>query len=225
MRVREVTSFILTSPHPCPSPYGGGGIRMYDQCMSRIILASASPQRKTLLAGLGVNFDVMPSRVDESDCGERDPARRSELLSALKARDVASRHPGCVIIGCDTLVVAPDGQLLEKPRDEEDALRMLSSQSGRTSLVHSAVTVINAAGEECSGISTSSVMFKKLSQQEEEWWISTRLWEDRSGGFQIDGPGQLMIEKIEGDWSGVVGLPVYLLGELLKKAGVPMWKS
>lgn len=189
--------------------------------MPRLILASASPQRKTLLAGLGVTFDVIPSRVDESACGEPDPAKRAEILSALKARDVASRHPGHVIIGCDTLVVSDGNHLLEKPADDDDALRMLRLQSGRTSVVHSGVTVISTAGDEFSGISSSSVTFKKLSKEEEEWWIGTRLWEDRSGAFQIDGPGQLMIEKIEGDWSGVVGLPVFLLGELMKKAGIP----
>ena len=185
----------------------------------RLILASASPQRKTLLAGLGLSFDVVPSGVDESECGQRDPARRAKLLSALKARDVAERHPSAVIIGCDTLVVDAEGHMLEKPRDAEDARRMLTVQSGKTSIVHSGVTVIND-GQEWSGVSSSSVTFKKLSQEEQDWWIGTRLWEDRSGAFQIDGLGQLMIEKIEGDWSGIVGLPVFLLGELLKKAGV-----
>lgn len=192
--------------------------------MKSLILASASPQRKALLSGLGLTFDVIASRVDESACGEADPARRAELLSALKARDVASRHPGRVIIGCDTLVVSHNRQLLEKPRDDEDALKMLRLQSGTTSLVHSGVTVISERGEECSGLSTSSVTFKKLSPDEEKWWIDTKLWEDRSGAFQIDGPGQLMIEKIEGDWSGIVGLPVFLLGELLQKTGAPLSK-
>ncbi len=185
----------------------------------KIILASASPQRSTLLKGLGASFDVIPSRINEQDIGETDPARRAELLSALKARDVASRHPGHVIIGCDTLVVAPSGQLLEKPRDQDDAKMMLLLQSGGISLVHSGVTVINERGEEWSGLSSSSVTFKKLSDEDMTWWMATKLWEDRSGAFQIDGPGQLMIEKIEGDWSGVVGLPVFLLGELMRKAG------
>lgn len=194
---------------------------MYDVCMSvRLILASASPQRKTLLAGLGLTFEVIPSRVQESECQERDPVRRAELLSALKARDVAAKHPGHIIIGCDTLVVNAEGHLLEKPADAQDALRMLQLQSGRTSVVHSGVTVISESGKECSGVSSSSVTFKKLSKQEEQWWIGTRLWEDRSGAFQIDGLGQLMIERIEGDWSGIVGLPVFLLGDLLRKAGL-----
>src|SRR3989338_10772228 len=125
--------------------------------MNSLILASASPQRKTLLAGLGITFEVIPSAVDESAFGERDPVRRAELLSTLKAREVASRHPSSIIIGCDTLVVSAGEEILEKPRDAQDALRMLRLQSGRTSIVHSGVTVISG-GKEFSGISSSSVM-------------------------------------------------------------------
>ncbi len=190
--------------------------------MQPLILASASPQRKTLLEGLELSFQVIVSSVDESACAENDPARRAELLSSLKAREVASRHPDHVVIGCDTLVVSADGHLLEKPVDAEEARKMLRLQSGKTSLVHSGVAVINAEGKEFSGLSTSSVTFKKLSLEEMDWWIGTGLWKGRSGGFQIDGPGQLMIERIEGDWSGIVGLPVFLVGELLRKASMPL---
>ena len=189
-----------------------------------LILASASPQRKTLLAGLGLVFDVLPSGVEESAFGETDPARRTEMLSTLKARDVAAKSPACIVIGCDTLVVSADGHLLEKPKDADDARRMLRLQSGGTSVVHSGVTVISGV-KEYSGVSSSSVTFKTLSKEEEDWWIGTGLWKDRSGAFQIDGPGQLMIERMEGDWSGVVGLPVFLLGELLAKVGMPLWKK
>ncbi len=186
--------------------------------MGRLILASGSSQRKTLLQGLGIPFEVIVSRVDESACKEDDPVHRAMHLSVLKARDVAGLHPDATVIGCDTLVVSAEGHLLEKPVDAQDALRMLQLQSGQTSLVHSGVTVISN-GKECSGMSTSSVTFKTLSGAEQQWWIGTGLWKDRSGGFQIDGPGQLMIEKIEGDWSGIVGLPVFLLGKLMGEAG------
>lgn len=196
---------------------------LYDLCMVPLILASASPQRKTLLEGLGLKFDVIVSNVDESACRENDPARRAQLLSSLKARDVRSRHPDAIVIGCDTLVVSAENHLLEKPGDAEEARKTLRLQSGKTSLVHSGVTVINAGGKECSGLSTSSVTFKKLSREEEDWWIGTKLWEGRSGGFQIDGPGQLMIERIEGDWSGIVGLPVFLVGQLMGKAGIQLF--
>jgi len=180
-----------------------------------LILASASPQRKTLLTGLGVEFVVIPSQVNEEACTEHDPAKRAQLLSREKAQDVADRHRGRVVIGCDTLVVAPDGTLLEKPVDEADARRMLKLQSGGTSIVHSGLSVIHATGEMSSGLSSSDVRFKTLSEEDIDWWIKTNLWQGRSGGFQIDGPGQLMIEEICGDWTSIVGLPVFLLGDLL----------
>lgn len=190
----------------------------YCDNMPRLILASASPQRKTLLSGLELRFEVIPSTVDEDIHPEQDPALRAVTLAKLKALDVSGKHPGATIIGCDTLVVAADGTLLEKPKDEEDARRMLMLQNGRTSLVHSAVCIVDAKGKTHEGLSTSSVLFKKLTEKEIDWWINTKLWQGRSGGFQIDGLGQLMIASITGDWTGIVGLPVFLLGQLLEDA-------
>ncbi len=186
--------------------------------MPHLILASASPQRKTLLEGLGIAFTIIPSSIQEDDHPEADPAKRAQDLARLKAQDIASKHSGSIVIGCDTLVVAPDGTLLEKPRSISEVRSMLKLQSGGTSIVHSALCVIDAKGKKHEGLSSSSVSFKKLSVADIDWWISTKLWQGRSGAFQIDGPGQLMIERIEGDWTGVVGLPVFLLGQLLKKA-------
>ena len=190
--------------------------------MTRLILASASPQRKTLLAGLGLTFEVIPSAVEEDDHPESDPLQRSKDLARLKAQDIERKHPGSVVIGCDTLVVASDGTLLEKPASPEDAKRMLLLQSGRTSVVHSAVCVVDSHGKAYEDVSSSSVTFKKLTEEEIIWWVRTKLWEGRSGGFQIDGPGQLMISHIEGDWTSIVGLPVFLTGKLLREAGFPV---
>ena len=188
--------------------------------MSRLILASASPQRKTLLSSLGLRFEVIPSTVDENSHPELDPAKRSIILAKLKALDVHGKQRAATVIGCDTLVVASDGTLLEKPKDEAEARKMLLLQSGKTSLVHSALCVIEPSGKTHEGISTSSVTFKKLSEKEIDRWIKTTLWQGRSGGFQIDGLGQLMIASITGDWTGIVGLPVFLLGTLLEKSGL-----
>lgn len=189
-----------------------------------LILASASPQRSTLLAQLGIPFEVIPSDVQEDDHPESDPLQRSIDLARLKAQDIAKKHPGSVVIGCDTLVVSSKGELLEKPTSEKDARRMIGLQSGNSSVVHSAVCVIDAKGNAHEAVSSSNVTFKKLSDQELDWWMKTGLWKDRSGSFQIDGPGQLMIERIEGDWTGIVGLPVFVLGKLLEEAGVSLKK-
>ncbi len=186
------------------------------------ILASASPQRRKLLEGLGVSFEVLPSHVDEDALEERDPAKRAVMLAALKAQTVADAMPGRFVIGCDTLVVAPDGTRLEKPTDDKDAERMLRLQSGGVSLVHSGLAVVTPTRQLLTGISTSRVHFRALSDRDISWWLSTGLWNDRSGSFQIDGPGQLMIEQLEGDWPGVVGFPVHLFGQLAASAGRPL---
>ncbi len=185
----------------------------------RIILASSSPQRKALLEGLSVPFEVIPSTVDEDNHPETDPRNRSVILANLKAKEVAAKNPGTIVIGCDTLVVSADGQLLEKPKDPEDARRMLEAQSGATSLVFSALCVIDAQGKAHEDVSLSSVRFSALTARDIDWWIGTNLWRGRSGAFQIDGLGQIMISHMEGDWTGVVGLPVYVLGALLRRAG------
>lgn len=184
-----------------------------------LILASASPQRKQLLEGLGVSFQVVPSTVEERDCTERDPALRAQVLARMKAQDVARRYTDTFVIGCDTLVVAADASLLEKPEDETEARTMLMKHSGQTCIVHSGLAVMEPNGALHEGVSSSSVTFKSLSDGEMDWWIGTGLWRDRSGGFQIDGLGQLMIQRLEGDFTGVVGLPIFLLGELLATVG------
>lgn len=186
-----------------------------------LILASGSPQRRQLLEGLGIPFNVQVSRVSETDVIEQDPVVRARLLAKLKAEDVAEFFPEAWVIGCDTLVVAHDGALLEKPKDAREARAMIARQSGSVSTVHSGLCVLTPAPERkiIEGVSSSAVHFKKLSPGEIAWWIQTGCWNDRSGAFQIDGLGQLLIERISGDWAGVVGLPVFLLGELLKKAG------
>ncbi len=194
-------------------------LRYYSAMHRELILASASPQRKALLEGLSIPFRMHVSRVQESDVLEHDPVRRACMLSALKAEDVAQLYPHAWIIGCDTLVVSADGTLLEKPEDAAEAREMILCQRGKVSTVHSGLSVHSPDGRTVTDVSSSSVHFKALTDEEVAWWISTNLWKDRSGSFQIDGPGQLMIERIAGDWAGIVGLPVYLLGQLLKKAG------
>ena len=185
-----------------------------------LILASTSPQRKTLLEGLGIGFEIVAPNVDEDIHPEKNPVARAATLARLKAEDVAMRRPGCFVIGADTLVVSPHGELLEKPADADGARRMLRGQSGGTSVVHSAMCLIDPNGQLYEGVDSSSVFFTTLTPEAIEWWIGTKLWEGRSGAFQIDGPGQLMIERIEGDWSGVVGFPVYLFGQLAMQAGL-----
>lgn len=190
--------------------------------MHQLILASGSPQRSVLLGGLIADFLVVPSSVDEAACGECDPVARAVLLAKLKAEDVRKNHPHAVIIGCDTLVVSSEGVLLEKPRDSAEAECMMRMHSGSVSSVHSALCILDSTGNAHEGVSSSTVRFANLTEEQISWWINTGLWRDRSGGFQIDGLGQMMIENIEGDWTSIVGLPVFLLSRLLFKAGIDL---
>lgn len=188
----------------------------------QFVLASASPQRKVLLEGLGVDFIVCPSEREESSCTETDPVKRAKILARFKTEDVSEKYPDAWILGSDTLVVSPGGELLEKPVDSDDARRMLRLHSGSASVVHSTLCLRSPAGDLFEGISTSSVHFKELSDEDIEWWIGTNQWKDRSGSFQIDARGQLLISNIEGDWSSIVGLPVFLLGQLFQEAGLTL---
>lgn len=187
---------------------------------NKFILASVSPQRRQLLAGIGLDFAVIPSGVDESQFTEQDPAKRAAILARIKAEDVAAKHPDAFVLGADTLVVSADGTLLEKPTDAHDARRMLHLHSGKTSVVHSAICLVTPDGQVKEATSSSKVTFAELSEADIEWWIATNEWQDRSGGFQIDGQGQQLIAYLEGDWTGVVGLPIFALGSLLQKFGV-----
>ncbi len=190
-----------------------------------LVLASASPQRKQLLEGLGLTFEVHPSSFDESSCDERSPIERCKHLAAHKAQEVNERFLDSFVIGCDTLVVAENGDLLEKAPDADAARAAITKLSGATCHVHSGLSVFAPKQQHYDGVSSSAVTFKKLSEEEIDWWIGTGLWQDRSGSFQIEGPGQLLIEHIEGDWSSIVGLPVYLLGQLLQQAGYDLFTS
>ena len=193
---------------------------LYTSIVSQhLVLASASPQRKRLLEGLGLTFEVHPSNFDEEACEESNPIERCKHLAAHKAQSVNERFPDSFVIGCDTLVVSADGEILEKAPDADAARSMIRKLSGRTCTVHSGLSVFDPLQKHHDGVSSSVVSFKDISDPELDWWIGTELWKDRSGSFQIDGPGQLLISNIEGDWSSVVGLPVYLLGSLLREAG------
>ncbi|HCI04334.1 MAG: Maf family protein [Candidatus Peribacteraceae bacterium] len=184
-----------------------------------LILASSSPQRQRLLKELGVEFEVIPSSINEAEVILEDPIERAKVLARLKAEDVSRNYSDAWVIGSDTLVVSSAGNLLEKPSDESHAREMLREQSGGVSQVHSAISLITPTSKKHEDVSTSHVHFRKLTDEDLDWWISTGLWEDRSGSFQIEGEGQRLVEKLEGDFNGVVGLPIDLLSKLFRDAG------
>lgn len=190
----------------------------------RLILGSASPGRAMIFRRLGLPFEVVPSTVDELAIPESVPSRRAQLLARLKAEDVAARHPDDTVIGCDSVVETATGELLEKPADAADAARMIRQLSGRTAHCHSGMCVIRG-GKSAVGLCTTAVTFAELSDDMVAWWVAQGGWEGCAGAFQIEGRCQLLISKIEGDFTSVVGLPVFVLGTLLREVGYPLWED
>ena len=173
------------------------------------LLASRSPQRQRILKRLGVSFQVTPSSFDEAAVTECNPKKRALLLAEGKAKDVAEKYPDQWVIGADTLVVTSDETLLEKPVNASDAERMLRLHSGRTSTVYTALCLCR--GEEChAALSTASVTFRKLSDENIAWWIGTDLWKDRSGAFQLENDGRKLVEQVDGEEETVIGFPIAL---------------
>ncbi len=182
--------------------------------MERIILASASPRRRELLAKAGVRFSVLPAEGEEhTDAAE--PAQVVEALSASKARETAGRLQGkdpVLVIGADT-VVAMDGQILGKPRDEEDAVRMLELLQGRSHHVFTGVTFLyrEKEGEELKlhtfHVSTE-VCFYPVSRERILDYVKTGEPLDKAGAYGIQGLWGVYVREIHGDYNNVVGLPV-----------------
>jgi septum formation protein len=183
-----------------------------------IVLASASPRRKELLALLTKNFRVAVSDVDESGLTAAAPAQLAQVLAQAKCAAVAQQHPDSVVIGCDT-VVDVDGQVLGKPKNRADAQRMLTLLSGRSHLVHTGVSVQSPHGERTFAV-TSTVHFSAIDPQELEAYLNTDEPYDKAGAYGIQGYAARFVTGIEGCYFNIVGLPVSALYQVLREQGV-----
>ncbi len=190
--------------------------------MQEIILASASPRRISLLRSLGVSFRVVPSQIEE-DMNPSLPAPELALRQAgQKARAVACKYPEAIVLGADT-VVCCEGEILGKPRDYQEALRMLRLLSGRSHEVSTGLALIQeSTGRMREEVVTTKVFFRVLSEKEIQGYLATGESFDKAGGYGIQGYGALLIEKIEGCYFNVVGLPLAKLGVMLKEFGVDL---
>ena len=185
-----------------------------------IILASGSPRRKQLLAQMGIEtFRVISSDADETVEPGLSPARIVETLSARKAEAVAGHaKPGELVIAADT-IVALDGAVLGKPADGPEAFRMLSALSGRRHQVYTGVTLLRDA-ERCTEHEVTTVTFRELTRDDITRYIATGEPMDKAGAYGIQGYGALLVERIEGDYFNVMGLPVGRLGRMLAGMGI-----
>jgi septum formation protein len=173
----------------------------------KLTLASGSPQRAEILRKLGIEFDAVVSGVDELSGG--DPEIEVLENARLKARAVGRDG---LVIACDT-DVALDGKALGKPADALEARSYLDRMSGRAHEVLSGLVVV-CDGEERSGVESTTVVFKELSEAEKARYVAFGEWQGRSGGYAIQTLGSTLVERVEGSVSNVVGLPVGLLIDL-----------
>ena len=174
--------------------------------MSEIILASASPRRRELLTLAGVDFTVRVVDVEEIIPENASPDEVVMSLARQKAQAVADESPDSVVIGSDT-VVALDSVILGKPKDEEDAVRMLKALSGRSHTVYTGVALIH--GEKNTVFcEATEVVFNSLTDEEIRNYVATKEPMDKAGAYGIQGKGCVLVEKIVGDYFNVVGLPV-----------------
>ena len=180
----------------------------------KLILASQSPRRKELMGLFHIPFTVRVADVDETMDPEKSPYDEVARVSRLKAAAVP-RQKEDVVVAADTIVVC-DGQVLGKPRDEEDAFRMLSLLSGRDHQVMTGMTVLHADGEVvCTEV--TDIHFKPLTPDTIRRYIRTGEPMDKAGAYGIQGGAALFAEKMVGDYYNVMGLPVCRLGMILEE--------
>jgi septum formation protein len=180
-----------------------------------LILASRSPQRRAILETLGVAFELRP--VDVVEIGEglpREAARSNALAKARAAAAEGDPAADELVLGVDTIVTL-DHDIYGKPRDPDHARGTLRALSGVTHNVISAIAIIPAHGTERVGVATTAVTFRRLDEPTLAWYVASEEWRERAGGYAIQGRGAALVERIEGDYTNVVGLPVVLLLELL----------
>jgi nucleoside triphosphate pyrophosphatase len=178
-----------------------------------LLLASTSPQRRAILHQLGIPFDAVAPDYEEHDPPEAD-AEELVIGHALgKARSVIDAAEGRPVLGVDTTVVL-DGRVYAKPTSAGDAERMLDVLSGRTHAVISGLCLATPAWEVVSAVATR-VTFRALTPRELGWYVASGEWEGRAGAYAIQGRGGALVERVEGDYLNVVGLPATLLVDLL----------
>ena len=180
------------------------------------VLASKSPRRKELLKNIGIQSEIIPANVDESALSSLPPEKMVTQLALLKATEVArSFGKNTYVIAADTVVVM-NGEIFGKPQNIADAKRMLTALSGATHSVYTGYCVINCTDATAvARYEKTDVTFRALTEDEIDAYIKTREPMDKAGSYGIQGKGSIFIEKINGDYFNVVGLPVCALSKLL----------
>ncbi|MED5609853.1 Maf family protein [Pseudomonas sp. JH-2] len=194
--------------------------------MPQLYLASSSPRRRELLTQIGLSFHLVSGNIDETPEDGETPAAYVERLArgkALAGLTMLAQRPDVCVLGADTAVVL-DGRILGKPKDHEDSLAMLSALSGRQHQVLTAVAV--ADRDRCEvRVVASTVSFRRIGEAEAQAYWATGEPQDKAGGYAIQGLAAIFVNRVEGSYSGVVGLPLCETAELLADFAIPCWQS
>ena len=182
----------------------------------KLILASGSPRRAEILSAVGWPFEVVSSGIDETQKPGETPVAYVQRLALEKAEAVASKRPDGFILAADTTVVVDD-QLLGQPEDDREAQRMLKLLSGKWHEVLTGVALIRIGGKSSLGMETTRVRFAELSEREIDWYVSTGEPRGKAGAYAIQGKASLFVEEVSGDYFNIVGLPIRLVYEMIRR--------
>lgn len=187
----------------------------------KLVLASKSPRRRELLSLCSKDFEVRVSDADESYDKELEPKEIARAIATKKARAVPILKSE-IVIGCDTIVVSPSGEIMGKPKDKDDAIRMLKELSGTAHEVISGICVLSHEKEHSSSVVTT-VYMRKLCDAEIEYYVRRFMPTDKAGAYGIQEMAGAFVEKIDGDFFNVVGLPLCKLSQILRdEFGLPI---
>ncbi len=183
----------------------------------RIILASQSPRRRELLEMLQIPYEAIVSEVEETVPEDIAPGALVEALALQKAQAVFAQYPEACVIGADTIVYI-DGEIVGKPKDDADAAKILGKLQGRSHEVYTGVAVLTPSGTqvECD---VTRVTFAPMTEREISWYVATGEPWDKAGAYGIQGPGGIFVNRVEGNYFTVIGMPLPLLYRMLAKAG------
>ncbi len=187
-----------------------------------ILLASRSPRRRALLRQIGVRYRTVAVAVDEARQPGEAPEQHVVRLAAAKAAAGRAHSPGLPVLGADTVVVI-DGDVLGKPQGKDEALAMLARLSARSHRVLSAVAAAVAGAEPALRLSTSTVWFRPFSAREREAYWRTGEPRDKAGAYAVQGLAATFVTRLDGSYSGVMGLPLFETAELLRGCGVEIF--
>ncbi len=188
--------------------------------MTELILASASPRREELLSKSGINFEIIPSSINENNISADTPQNLVMKLAFLKAQQVAKENSGIPVLGADTIVVL-ENEILGKPSCPEEAVVTLEKLQGKTHQVFTGVAIVeDSSGKEKVGFEGTTVWMRSLTKEEIIAYVATGESLDKAGAYGIQDKGSFLIEKIHGCYFNVVGLPLNLTATYLKEFGL-----